>query len=229
MRKPEYPGRIIHESWDDNAPEWIGAVRGGRIPSRIEGTNDAVVEAVLGSGAHRILDIGCGEGWLVHRLSHEGCDATGIDGSAQLIASASSGPGRFIHLSYESFAKNPAAAGGNFDAVVCNFSLFEEDLTPLLSAVGRCLGPGGNLIVQTVHPLQALDEQRYEDGWEIETFEAIGSGFREMPWYRRTVGSWLNVLSNSGFVVIDCREPIAESTGRPLSLLLICRCLDHPD
>lgn len=229
MQKPRDLVRLLHESWNENASEWLDAVRGGRIASRLEGTNDAIVEAVLESGARRILDVGCGEGWLAHRLSRDACEVTGIDASADLIASASSGPGRFIHLSYEAFQENPAAVGGgDFDAVVCNFSLFEEDLTPLLSAFKRCLVREGYLIIQTVHPLQALDSRRYEDAWRVETFQAMGSGFREMPWYYRTLGSWLNVLSDAGFSVTRCREPVAQSTGLPLSLLLICRHPSHP-
>ena len=54
----------IGDSWTRNAALWIAAVRGGRIPSRARVTNDAIVNAILRHSPRRVLDVGCGEGWL---------------------------------------------------------------------------------------------------------------------------------------------------------------------
>lgn len=215
--------RLIRESWDENATLWTEAIRKARIPSRIEGTNRAVIEAVHATGGRRILDVGCGEGWLSHLLAEEGRDVTGFDGSGGLIAAAKRGSGRFLHLDYRAFIANPQAVGGNFDAAVCNFSLFEQHLDQLMSAIATRLVPAGHLVIQTVHPIAAIGDASYEDGWRTEGFQSLGEDFHEMPWYFRTLGSWVDLLGRSGFRLVRCGEPLSEATGLPLSLVLSCQ------
>lgn len=215
--------RLIRTSWDDNAELWTQAVREGRIASRIEATNQAVLAAVQESGARRILDVGCGEGWLANELAGQGFDVTGFDGSADLIAAARTGAGRFIHLDYGSFSDDPAKVGEQFDAAVCNFSLFEENLDPLMTAIGSRLVDAGRLIIQTVHPFAALGEAAYQDGWRTEAFQSLGGDFREMPWYFRTMGSWVDLLRRAGMILVRCSEPISEQTGMPYSIVFSCR------
>lgn len=215
--------RQIRESWDGNAAVWTRTVREGRIVSRLEGTNRAVLDAIRATRARKILDVGCGEGWLVHLLEAEGCEVTGFDGSADLIASAKAGSGRFIHLDYDTFTQDPAAVGEDFDVAVCNFSLFDEHIDAFLNAIAGRLTSAGHLIVQTVHPISTLGEGPYEDGWRTESFKSLGSEFREMPWFFRTLGSWVDVLSGAGFMLVRCDEPLAEKTRMPLSLVLSCQ------
>lgn len=66
-----HPDRLV-ASWDANAAAWTDAVRSGQIASRRLATDaaavDAVVRAVDGRVA-RVLDVGCGEGWLSRALA----------------------------------------------------------------------------------------------------------------------------------------------------------------
>ena len=83
--------KSLTKSWDDNAGNWTRAVREGQIPSRHAGTDDAIVAAILDRKPARLLDVGCGEGWLVRRIVQStGCRAVGIDGSSALIEAARS-------------------------------------------------------------------------------------------------------------------------------------------
>lgn len=215
-------GHLIRKSWDENAAAWSRAVREGRIASRRDGTDRVIFEAIHSLKADRILDVGCGEGWLAHLLARSGRDVTGFDGSEALIATAQDGPGRFIHMDYDTFVVEPGAVGGEFDAAVCNFSLFDEDLGPLLGALKCCLAPEGHLIIQTLHPAAAMADGRYEDGWRIESFQSLDSEMQQMPWFFRTLSSWVDALGRSEFVLVRCIEPISSATGAPLSLVLIC-------
>jgi len=51
-------------------------------------TNRAILDTVLALRARRVLDIGCGEGWLGRALGAEGVAVTGIDAVDSLIAEA---------------------------------------------------------------------------------------------------------------------------------------------
>ena len=216
----------ISESWDDNAGAWTAAVREGRIESRVRLTNAVVVNAVRDTGAARILDVGCGEGWLCRAVSEFGVAAAGFDGSAALIAEARRlGGGEYQQLSYEEFAADPSQGGGIFDCVICNYSLIGEDIRPILRGAASVLEPAGILIVQTLHPFTALGvEDSYQDGWRSEDFKGMGGGFKTpMPWYFRTVGSWVSEIRISGFELVDCREPMLPESAMPASLLLVAR------
>ena len=213
----------LARSWEANAAAWIEAVDEGRIPSRVLATNAAILESVLSLHPRRALDLGCGEGWLSRALTDAGVEAVGVDGSVALINRASAkGGGRFKVSLYSDIEADPSAAGGAYDAIVCNFSLLHEDLAPLLEALRTCLTEDGKLVIQTVHPWTTRGEDPYCDGWKTESFARLGEGFEEpMPWYYRTMESWVALLSRSGFLLHNLREPVHPETHEPLSLLLV--------
>jgi 2-polyprenyl-3-methyl-5-hydroxy-6-metoxy-1,4-benzoquinol methylase len=214
------PALSQQRSWRSNADAWTTTVREQRIPSRVAGTDAAIVDAVSKSGARRVLDLGCGEGWLARTLSANGCEVVGIDASTELIDAAKALGGATYHA--QSYADlHRADAMKPFDAVVINFALLDEDVqTPLRAAHVRLAADGG-LFVQTVHPWIARGDGAYADGWRLETFAGFGDGFSEpMPWYFRTLASWASAVHDAGFRVIRWIEPLHPDTGLPLSLLI---------
>ena len=210
-------------SWMANADAWTRAVREGRIPSRRLATDAAIVQAVAERKPGRVLDLGCGEGWLMRALAERGIASIGLDVSLELVMAAEeTGGGRYRCCSYEELVDDPTRAGGPYDAIACNFSLLGADLVPLLGALRQNLAPGGALVVQTVHPWTAAGDEGYADGWRTETFDAFGGDFAEpMPWYFRTLASWMDALRDGGFRVSTLREPIHPETGQPASLLMV--------
>lgn len=211
----------LARSWRANAFAWTRAVREERIASRRAGTDAAIIDAVLHTRGARVLDVGCGEGWLARALALQGCEVVGIDASPELIAIANElGGARFEVAAYAELAAR-AVGFGRFDAAVCNFSLLGEDLRTPLGALRQLLHANGALIVQTVHPWTACGDAPYADGWRSESFAGFGDEFREpMPWYFRTLVSWLEVFGTNGYAVERVTEPIDATNGHPLSLLL---------
>jgi SAM-dependent methyltransferase len=96
----------------------------------------AFVTASLPAHPGRILEVGCGQGWLTHRLAGAGHDVRGIDPEAP------EGP-LFERATLRDF-RDP----GPFGVVVAILSLHHiDDLVGGLDKIDGLLAPGGSLIV----------------------------------------------------------------------------------
>src|SRR5271156_4284577 len=203
----------IIRSWHSNAAPWIRAIRAGSIASRRLVTDQAIIAAVAGVPRSRILDIGCGEGWLARALNDRGMSVTGVDAVPELIAQAAatpragaSGSVAFHLQDYASIASRQWRCGP-FDAAVCNFSLLgRESVDSLIAALPYYLDDPGYLIIQTLHPVAAFGTQPYQDGWREGSWLGFSSDFNNpAPWYFRTLETWRALLQRSGFDILECR------------------------
>jgi SAM-dependent methyltransferase len=212
----------LERSWTANAANWTRAVREGLIPSRKAGTDAAIVEAVAARTPKRLLDVGCGEGWLCRQVrARTGCACVGVDLSADLVrdAAAADPAGSYLVLTYGDLIAGEHDLGGAFDVAVFNYALFEEDVAPLLTAARRRLAPGGAVIIQTLHPDVFAGTA---EGWRIEDFAGFeNQDWTPMPWYYRSVASWRETVARAGLAMVEAREP-QTADGRILSLLFIC-------
>ncbi|MDF2682235.1 MAG: Methyltransferase type 11 [Brevibacillus sp.] len=215
--------RLLEQSWVTNAEAWTQSVRENRIESRKMATDQAILDEITRFQPRKVLDVGCGEGWLSRTLSERGMEVIGMDGSLELIQIAqSAGGGHFVHLSYSDLTKDPSPLGSEFDVIVCNFSLLSQDIRAILQSLASLLCADGVILIHTLHPFSAAQHDRYEDGWREESFNGMGEGYKSpMPWYYRTMGSWLSEVQAEGHLrLLYCQEPINPTTGKPLSLLI---------
>jgi 2-polyprenyl-3-methyl-5-hydroxy-6-metoxy-1,4-benzoquinol methylase len=213
--------RIIH-SWHQNASPWTDAVRGNQIESRTLVTNRAIIDAVLSRSPQTVLDIGCGEGWLVRALGERGVRAIGVDVVPALIEQATrAGGGEFGVASYEQIAAGELDIV--VDVVVANFALIgKESVEGIIRRAPTLLTEKGALIIQTLHPLVAGADLPYEDGWRRGSWAGFSDEFSHpAPWYFRTLESWKALLRNAGFKALQVREPIHPGTGQPASVIFI--------
>lgn len=172
MHRDEHD-RAIPSSWQANAAAGTAAVRGRLIASRRAGTDAAIVRACTRLRAKRVLDVGCGEGWLSRVLAEAADEVVGIDGSAELVAHARAAGGRFEVVDYEALIGDGTLLPGPWDLIICNYCLLSDPLAPLLAALRHRLDSGGRLFIQTVHPWLAAGEGGYANGWREETFATI--------------------------------------------------------
>ncbi|MBR9910429.1 MAG: class I SAM-dependent methyltransferase [Gammaproteobacteria bacterium] len=218
---PHNDERIL-DSWEKNASQWTSAVRAGEIESRKLVTNQAIVEAVLSHSPQSVIDIGCGEGWLIRELATQVADLLGVDAVSSLIEQArAAGGGDFRVASYQDLTRGAFASA--FDVAVCNFSLLgKESVDTLFSTVPALLNPGGLFVVQTLHPVLACGALPYVDGWREGSWAGFDSSFGDpAPWYFRTLESWVTLFLTSGFQLIGVREPIHPNTQEPASIIFV--------
>ncbi len=213
--------------WQDNAAAWTAAVREAKIRSRTLVTNRAILDAILARAPSRVLDLGCGEGWLSWSLAAENIPVLGVDAIAALIEAAKSSPSDaesaplFRTLDY---AQVPLAlAGERFDLIVCNFSLLDQaGVANLMLAIPALLAPNGTLLIQTLHPDFVGTPANRSDGWRSETWQGIGEDFRgQAPWYYRTLASWRRLFVQSDLQLTEQLEPPHPETGLPASVIFV--------
>jgi len=93
----------------------------------------------------RILDLGCGDGALTEKLAAIGCDVTGVDASADMIAAARQ-RGLNVHVA-DAFS---LGFNSEFDAVFSNAALhwMKRDPDAVIAGVYRALKPGGRFAAE---------------------------------------------------------------------------------
>lgn len=213
----------IIDSWKKNAEPWTLAVRNEEIESRKLVTNSAILESVLSLRPKTVLDLGCGEGWLAHRLASHGIEVLGTDVVPELIENARNlqSGALFKTLSYEEISSG--ALSQKFDAVVSNFALLgNESVTNLFKTIPSLLTPTGSFVVQTIHPVAGCGELPYVNGWRQGSWTGFNSQFIDpAPWYFRTLESWVRLFTLHGFTVDEIREPINPLTQKIASVIFV--------
>jgi len=222
MDNPPLNDRQIVTSWHKNVTPWIQAVRDRQIASREAITNQAILDTIGAQSLRSLLDVGCGEGWLVRAVAAQGLSAIGVDAIPGLIAAAQqAGSGEFRVMDYEAIAAGALAL--TVDGVVCNFSLFGEAIVEqLFPAIPALLTANGVFIVQTLHPVVACGNLPYRDGWRTGSWAGFSDAFTEPPpWYFRTIASWVTLFHTSGFRLLEIHEPLHPQTGQPASMIFV--------
>lgn len=224
------PEQQILAAWQDNAQPWIEAIAAGDIRSRVEVTNQAILDAIASIHPHHVLDLGCGEGWLSERLLDLGMEVLASDAVPDLVQCARQrcgGRGRFIEASYAELAQivQSEADSPSLDMAVANFSLLGEHSTVQgIQACYQLLALQGVLVIQTLHPVVACPDGRYIDGWRPGSWAGLSDRFaRAAPWYFRTLASWIKTLADCGFYCCEMREPLDHQGALPCSLILVCK------
>ena len=212
----------ILDSWNKNADEWIKVIQNDAIPSR-KFTNKAILEMVSELDGKKMVDIGCGEGWLTREMGKLGWDATGLDAIECLVLEARKKSDESFHvLTFEEIIDGKPMLNAPFDAAVFNFCLYLKDgLRELLLNTLKQLSPNGTIVIQTLHPFFLLQNGLpYKSQWLSNSWKGLPGDFTDgHSWYARTMEDWvaeLNRLENINFSM----KEIVNDEEKPISLII---------
>lgn len=103
-----------------------------------------VVDLLAPVAGERILDLGCGDGYLTARLAARGCDVVGVDASAAQVEAA-----RQAGVQARVLAAEGLDFESEFDAVFSNATLhWVREADRAIAAVWRALKPGGRFVAE---------------------------------------------------------------------------------
>ncbi|HAR54984.1 TPA: hypothetical protein DCR79_01715 [Patescibacteria group bacterium] len=142
----------MENEWDTAAEEYSQLVgESGDVWRRML-NNPAILREVSGlSKSSKVLDLGCGEGYLSRLLSQYNWELVGVDNSQTLLdeAKRKQSPGDFILADIT----QPLLLGDDFDVVITNMVLMSvPDIEPVYRNVYNCLKKDGKFIVVIIHP-----------------------------------------------------------------------------
>jgi SAM-dependent methyltransferase len=142
---PGEMGRYYPDAYYGDAGEkrFVGPVEG--MQRALYGSRVSQVEQALGGARGRVLDVGCGRGFLLDAFRRRGWSVEGTEMSAASSAHAREALGIRVHLGPLETLALPAES---FDAVTL-WHVLEHVTTPveLLAEIRRLLRPGGVLLV----------------------------------------------------------------------------------
>ena len=224
-------GEMVAEAWDRGADKWYGRYTEFGDSNR-QYVIDPTIFRMLGQvEGKRILDAGCGNGYLCRLLSKRGAEMVGVDVSRRSIEIAEAIERKEpmnIRYYVGSICNLSMCDDDTFDAVVSNLVLQDlQDLDKAVKELHRVLKPRGKLVLSIMHPCfssppvhgwvrKPPDSDRKEDRlyWKVDRyFDRVIEEWRyfDLPplySFHRPLSDYINTLIKNGFTITDFEEPV---------------------
>lgn len=172
-----------------------------------------VIFALLGDiDRKRILDAGCGQGYLSRLMADRGAEVVGVEPAASLFAYAREREEKLVQgIRYVQADLAAMPDLGAFDAVVASMVLCAiPDWRPALRACVEALLPGGLFVLTLNHPcFELLATSWAEHGFMkvegyLAEYEIVGPHGTD---FHRPLSAYLNELSALGCALVEFVEP----------------------
>ncbi|MGL6234665.1 MAG: class I SAM-dependent methyltransferase [Segniliparus sp.] len=203
-------------SYSQNAAFWVDIIRRRRDRYRTELTDAAVLSLVGPLAGLRVLDAGCGEGYLSRLLAERGAQVVGVDTAVELVEAARQEAAQ-RRIAVEHLVANagdlPTEFAASFDIVVLNHVVNDlENPAPAFSEAARVLRPEGKIVVLMLHPCfthQGGDVEDYFANYRASRcFEVDGTRSpAPVVYWVRPLESYSALLAEAGFAITGLKEP----------------------
>jgi len=220
--------------WDAAADAWAKRVGADGDRARQVWIDPTLLPLVGDVAGLRVLDAGCGEGYLSRKLAAMGAaSVVGVDGAEGMIRVARERSGGIDAIEFRvgDFQTLEGVADASFDLVVSNMVLMELPRPAYaLAAAHRALRPGGALVYSITHPcFQAPESGWHCDAngaklhwamgryWEPAAFQLeIASGFGHQTYgFHWTLTQYLDATLAAGFALERVVEPPPTAAAAP--------------
>jgi SAM-dependent methyltransferase len=227
----------VARDWDGKAADWDRQVgEDGDQNRRLN--SDPVLWRMLGSVAgRRVLDAGCGTGYLSRRLTRAGARVISVDIAPAMVALARS-KAQEQRLEIEhlvgSISQLSGVADQSVDALVSNYVLMDApDLEGAARAFARVLVAGGVAVLIFSHPCfpaahaTRVDEKRgrVSYDWPFNYFapqKRVDPPWRHFSgsfsWWHRPLSHYTRAFRAAGLVIDEVEEPNGDGQARPYSI-----------
>lgn len=227
-------------NWRLNSDFWLlGTMR--HLQDVHDSTSCILAEVLVGHqgiGRPRLLDVGCGEGWLLRLIREKGfnVDYVGMDFNERFISAlarqevGSDDASFVLHDIEEEF---PKALIGSVDVVMNLFNFFEVPRLALgFRNTAAALRRGGSLVILTIDPviqlvaisnsLQELKDalREYEDrpeglGYDKRIDAADSESGRIYKGVLYSIATYIELAKQNGLRLIDYREVVRTANRVP--------------
>lgn len=175
--------------------------------------NPALFELLGDVHGLRVLDAGCGNGYLARLLARRGAQVTGVEPTRSLFALCQDHEReRPLGVTYhrqDMCALNPAI--GPFDRVILNMNLMDipawEDAVRVSASR---VAPGGRLIISILHPCFDEPMSNWSERRRVEIAEYFGESTVQQtfaPSFHRPLSAYLNGILATGLRLMRVIEP----------------------
>lgn len=183
-------------------------------PFRLQYERPALLGLVPEVAGKRVLDAGCGSGWLCEHLLAQGASVTGVDVAPAMIEIARRRLGPQAEVVEADLGRPLDFLGeASLDLVVSSLSLhYLRDWWSVFAEFGRILVPGGRLVFSVYHPFNPQGFGKRTEYFATERIDMRwSSGFDhpvEVPVYRRPLTDMLRPLRETGYLIEQIVEPV---------------------
>ena len=187
-------------------------------------TNQAIVDAIRVARRAPCSTSAAAKGGSCARLRGHGIQAIGVD-----VVSGPHRPRdarrrrRFSRRVIRGHRRRRARSRASTSPSRISRSSATNPSTTWLHMSRACSRRGGALIIQTLHPVVAVGDLPYVDGWRQGSWAGFSEDFSDpAPWYFRTTESWVRLLRKSGLRLDRTARAIA-SNIRQARVRHLCR------
>lgn len=174
----------------------------------------------------KILDIGCGEGYLTRLISSLKRQVSGCDLSPEMISAAKDQSSSINYWVQDIEKKNSNQKNVEFKLIISNLVFtYLKDIDQSLKNISDYLHSDGYLIIAIPHPCFYHQENyRWFMEEKNETYH-IGKYLKEKTFVKeiangvmthyihRTLSSYIKIFTKNKFILVDILEPIPQKVS----------------
>ena len=210
--------------WNENAQRWADATGEYGDHNKENVLTPVLLELMGDVRGKRVLDAGCGEGYLSRLMARHGAEVVAVDFSRDLLEIAKArtseeGDITYIHANVEALS---GVEDRTFDLVVSSMVL--QDVPDHLSALRemrRVLKDDGTLVLAIAHPCFSSDGfwHRSESGeklfWRTDNYfyetarpqQPMPDAQGKINYFHRTLTTYFRSFKDASFFVENLVEP----------------------